>query len=140
MANAAYTSFKEGRWGGASYFDVTTEAIQCALVDLADYTFSAAHDFFDDVNVAGAVEAATLSSALSSKTFTGGVFDAANGTWSAVSGDQCEAVVIYRYTGVDATSNLMFFLDTGVTGLPVTPNGADINLNFNASGIAEINW
>jgi hypothetical protein len=35
----------------------------------------------------------------------------------------------------ESTSALICFLDTGVTGLPVTPNGGDITITWNASGI-----
>ena len=34
-----------------------------------------------------------------------------------------------------ATSPLVAYIDTGVTGLPVTPNGGDIAVAWNASGI-----
>jgi hypothetical protein len=70
------------------------------------------------------------------KSYTGGVFDGANVTFSAVTGDPCEALVIYRKTaGANTEWRLVAYLDTGVTGLPVTPNGGDITVTWNASGI-----
>jgi hypothetical protein len=109
--------------------------IKAVLVDLADYTYSAAHNALDDIP--GAARVAT-SANLGTKTFTDGLFDAANASFTAVTGDVSEAVVIYLDSGVESTSLLIAFFDTGVTGLPVTPNGGDINLNFNASGIFQL--
>jgi hypothetical protein len=43
--------------------------------------------------------------------------------------------VIYVDTGTAATSPLVAYIDTGVTGLPVTPNGGNITVTWNASGI-----
>jgi hypothetical protein len=77
-----------------------------------------------------------VSDALASKTVSAaGVFDAADKTISAVSGDVSEALILYIHTGTEGTSRLICFLDTGVTGLPVTPNGGDITITWHASGI-----
>ena len=46
--------------------------------------------------------------------------------------------VIYIDTGVAGTSRLVAYIDTGVTNLPVTPNGGDITITWNASGIFAI--
>ena len=40
---------------------------------------------------------------------------------------------IYFYNGNVATDALIAYIDSG-TGLPVTPNGGDINVTVNASG------
>lgn len=68
---------------------------------------------------------------LSSKTVAAGVAGAANTVFSAVSGAASGALVIYKDTGSDATSPLICYIDTA-TGLPVTPNGGDINVAWNA--------
>jgi hypothetical protein len=44
-------------------------------------------------------------------------------------------LIIYRHTGTEATSHLIAFFDTGVTGLPVTPNGGNITVAWSGSGI-----
>ena len=46
--------------------------------------------------------------------------------------------MIYIDTGSSATSRLVAYLDTGVTGLPVTPNGGDIAITWSASGIFKL--
>jgi hypothetical protein len=50
-------------------------------------------------------------------------------TFTAVSGATVEALVIYRKnSGANTTWRLVAYIDTSVTGLPVTPNGGDITL------------
>jgi hypothetical protein len=129
MANALYPSFKASLLVGG--INLATADIKVVLVDLADYTYSSAHDFLDDVAAGGRV---ATSGNLASKTTTGGVFDSADPVFTAATGDQAEALILYVDTGSAATSNLIAFLDTGVTGLPVTPNSGDINITVNASG------
>lgn len=133
MANALYPISKKAFLDGE--IDLLDNDIRVILVDLADYSYSAAHDFLDDVP--GAARVAT-SGALGTKSTTSGTFDAADVTFSAVTGDQSEALIIYQHTGTEGTSRLIAFFDTGVTGLPVTPNGGDITVTWNASGIFSL--
>lgn len=120
MANVLYDTGREGFLNGTIDWD--TDDIRVVLVDGADYTFSAAHDFLDDIVAGGRV---ATSGAFTSKTTTAGVADAADVTLTAVTGDPSEKLVIYKHTGVDATARLIAHIDTA-TGLPVTPNGGDI--------------
>lgn len=126
MASALYTSFKALLLNAD--IDLAADDIRAIIVDTADYTFSAAHDFLDDVAAGSRV---AVSSALGSKTTTGGVFDAADVTFNAVTGDSVEAIVLYKHTGSDATSDLIAYID----GVSVTPNGGNITIQWNASGI-----
>lgn len=135
MANALYPAFKASLLQAG--IDLSSDDIRASLIDLADYSYNTSHDFWDDV--ASASKVSTLASGLASKTFTDGIFDAADATWSSVTGDQCEAVILYSNTGgADSARQLICYFDTGITGIPVTPNGGDINLNFNASGIFSL--
>jgi hypothetical protein len=119
MANAFYTPYRE--WLLAH---LATDTIKAQLVDAADYTYSAAHQYLSDIPSGARVGAAVT---LTSKSITGGVFDAADASVPTVTGDPAEAVVLYVDTGVEATSRLICYLDSGA-GLPVTPNGNAINL------------
>lgn len=130
MANAIYPTFKEALLS-ATAPDLANVNVRAILVDLADYTYSTAHDFLDDV-AAGARE--EVSGNIGSKTIAAGVFDAADVTFTGTSGDTCEAIILYIHTGTDATSRLIAYFDTGVTGLPATLGG-DITIRWNASGI-----
>ena len=123
MANALYDKGREGFLDGTIDWD--TQDIKVVLVDNADYTVNlATDDFLDDVAVGGRV---ATSGNLTSKTVAAGVADAADVTFTAVSGDQCESIVIYYDTGSAATSRLIAYIDTA-TNLPVTPNGGDITI------------
>lgn len=125
MANALYDKGREAFLNGD--IDWLNDDIRVILVDAADYVVNlATHDFLDDVPVAARV---ATSSALSSKTSTNGVADAADVTFPLVTGDQAEALVIYKHTGTESTSNLIAYIDTA-TGLPVTPNGGDITVQW----------
>lgn len=121
MANALYDSGRDAFLTGDIAWD--TDTIRAVLIDSADYTVNLATDnFLNDIPAAARVATA----ALASKTTDGtGVADAADVTFSAVTGDQSEAVVLYKDTGVESTSQLIAYIDTA-TGLPVTPSGSDI--------------
>ena len=67
---------------------------------------------------------------LSAKSVAGGVFDAGDITYSAVTaGDTSEGVVIYKDTGSPATSPLLMYIDT-ITGFPLATNGGDITIQW----------
>lgn len=67
---------------------------------------------------------------LSGKTATNGTCNASNTTFSAVAaGPAAGALVIYYDTGSSATSPLIAYIDN-YAGLPVTPNGSDINVSW----------
>lgn len=106
--------------------DLTTVNIKEVLVDAADYTIDLTnHDFLDDVAVGGRV---ATSGNYGGKTIVGGVFDVTdlNPTFASVTGDPSEYVIGYHDSGAAATSTLIWINDSG-TGLPVTPNGGNIN-------------
>lgn len=130
MANAIYPKWKEASMQGASNSSLAG-TVKVALVDTGVYTYSASHEFYSSVSSAVIGTPATLGS----KTYTGGVFDAADPTISGVSGNSAEALVFFIDTGTPSTSRLVSFHDTGWTNLPVTPNGGDITIQFDAAGI-----
>jgi hypothetical protein len=71
-----------------------------------------------------------VSSSLTGKTIdeATSAFKSDEKTFSSVSGVESEALIGYIHTGTAATSRLIWFQDTGVTGLPVTPDGRDIKV------------
>ena len=131
MANALYNTFKEGLLD--KIFDLNTDTIKASLIDSADYTYSAAHDEYSGASRDVALAAIVAeSAALGSPTITSGVFDTADFTWSTVTGDVSEAIILWD----DSITNdrLIAFYDASITGMPVTPNGGNINVTVNASG------
>ena len=115
MANALYDTFKEGILGNTA-FDMDTDAIGATLIDSADYTFSAAHDEYSGggTDVPAAAKVAAFSP-LTSPTVVNGVFDTADFTWTAVTGDVSEAIILWDDTLVN--DRLVAFYDTGMTGM-----------------------
>lgn len=100
------------------------------------YTYSASHTFLSDIPGASII---ATSGNLASLTFTDGTFDAADlvPAFTAMTGTQIEAIVIYIDTGVGSTSRLLAYFDTA-TGLPLTPTGSNVDATWNASGIFTI--
>ncbi len=123
MANALYDLGRQAFLSGG--IDWSSATIKAVLVDTGAYTVNlSTHQYLSDI--AGGARIAT-SSALGTKTVTNGVADAADVVFPAVTGASIEAVVIYKDTGVAATSPLICYIDTG-TGLPITPSGGDITI------------
>lgn len=127
MANALYTPFVNSYLTqAANQVDFDADDIRVILVDNADYTVNlTTHDFLDDVPGAGRVATA----ALTGESVSGRTFDANDLTFTAVSGDSVESIVIYKHTGTESTSRLIAYIDTA-TNLPVTPNGGDITITW----------
>lgn len=129
-----FDSYKEAMLGTAvhSLVDIPTDDIKFLCVDHADDNPDLALDVDHADIAAGAIVATSAN--LSGKSITDGVFDHADETLSAVTGDQFESVVYYKDSGVSSTSPLMTKIDAG-TGLPFTPSGGDIDVRPNASGV-----
>jgi hypothetical protein len=130
MANSVYPKWKEALLQNSSN-SALTGTVKAALVDTGTYTYSSAHEFL--TSLTGVVGTAQTIGA--TKSYTDGVFDGGDITYTAVTGNSVEALVLYIDTGTAGTSRLVAFIDTGVTGLPVTPNGGNISVTWNASGI-----
>jgi hypothetical protein len=130
MANALFTSAREAYLGGDLDWDAND--VRLILVDHGtDTPAPTTDDFLNDI---GAGARVATSSSFASKTKVGGVADAADVTLSTVSGSSAESIVIYYHTGTESTSNLIAFIDTA-TGLPVTPNGGDIVIQWANTGL-----
>jgi hypothetical protein len=141
MANAVYPIYKTAILSASANVSLTvddaTDGPFCALVDTGTYTYSAAHDFFNDLS--GIVGTDQRITAPTVGSVAAGVFDGADLTYTAVSGASVEALIIYRHnSGANTTWRLVCYIDTSVTGLPVTPNGGNITVTWNASGILLI--
>lgn len=134
MANAIYPKYKEALEDALSNTDINDGTVKVALIDTGAYTYSAAHDFWDDAS-AGVIGTPQT---INNTTVTNGLFDGDDVTFTAVSGASVEALIIYIDTGTPSTSRLVAYIDTGVTGLPVTPNGGNIGITWNASGIFQL--
>lgn len=125
MANVLYDSGREGILD--TTIDMTGD-VRCVLVK-SSYTFSAAHNFMDDIGT----DDNGRSAALSGKTYTAGVFDASDISLTATSAVACEAIVLFQHTGNDATARLIAYIDTPTSGLPFTPSASQtVNIVFDS--------
>lgn len=121
MANTLY-DFARQRFLEAQ-INWMSDVIKVILVDSGAYTVqTSVHQYLSDIPTSARIAGPVT---LTAKSTTGGAADAADITFTAVSGASIEAIIIYVDSGTEATSPLIAFIDTA-TGLPITPNGGDI--------------
>lgn len=123
-----------------AYFTEAGKTFKALLVD--GYVFSADHDFVSDVvadEVAGTgYSRKTLASITAAEDDVNNraEFDAANLTWTGIDVGDVDGLIIFEDTGVDATSKLILYINDG--GLPITTNGGDLTVTWDAEGILYI--
>ena len=106
------------------------DALKVALVP-AGYDRDEAHEFLSDLGAPLATQA------MSSRTTTGGVFDAADANFGAIApGSTAKAAILYKDTGNPATSPLLAYIDQ-LTGFPVATNGGGVTIPW-ANGAGKI--
>ena len=131
MANTLYPKYKEALLAGTAGTSLLAGIVKVALIDTNAYTYDAGHEFM--VDLAGVVGEPQEIDA--PKTVTNGVFYGPGVTFPAVSGSPLEAMAIFIDSGQPETSRLVAYLDSDVAGLPITPDGRDIDVIWNISGI-----
>lgn len=124
MANEFYAKGKERILKGAVNFE--TASIRAALVRTTYAQNIATDEFYSTVSPA----AFATTVALTSRTVTNGVFDAADIVFPTVTaGDNYEGVVLYLDTGNAATSPLIAYIDN-IAGFPVASTGGDVGVQW----------
>jgi hypothetical protein len=124
MANQLYPKGKQALLG--ALIDMDTDDIRACLTRTA---YNAAHEFLSSVT-----DIVATSPQLTAPTIVNGVFDTADFVCPTVAaGAAVPFIVLYKNTGTAATSRLIAHIDTA-TGLPVTPDGTNINVTVNPSG------
>ena len=131
MANAIYPLYKQALLDASTDVDINDGTVKVALSTAA---YNSAHQYYSSVSASTVGTPQTINNT----TVTNGLFDGDDVTYTAVTGSQVTALIIYIDTGSAATSRLVAFIDTGVTNLPVTPNGGNISITWNASGIFQL--
>lgn len=137
MATALYglgrQAFLEGE------IDWADDDIKVLLIDSTDYTVSIDVDQYCNKDTIPDAARVTngLSGNLASKSVTLGVADAADVTLSSVTGEECEALVIFKDGGgggvtQSGTDDLLIAYIDDATGLPVTPGGGDIPIEWDS--------
>lgn len=140
MATIIHDDFRDAQLGNPTHsvIDFDTDNIDVSLLDQTDSgTITAATVDYDEVDTATVVATTDVASPTVGVVGTG-VFDAADTTFSSVTGDAADYLVLWKNSGSAATSPLAVTFDSATTGLPVTPNGGNIVVTWNASGILAI--
>jgi len=142
MANALFVSYRNGVLGShATYVDLDANTISLMGVDHGtDTPVVATDDFLNDITSGARVPALGSAPSLASKTIgtvADGVFDAANVTFTALTGNSFESMILFKNTGTDTTCDLIAYWDTA-SGLPLTPNGGDVEVLFSVAGIFKL--
>lgn len=141
MANFVFNSFRNGILGAhATRVDLDADTIKAIFIDHTDYTPVVGDDFISDFTGTSVPAAQASCPSLANKTIGSvgvGIFDADNTVFTTLTGDQVESLVLFKATGTDATSDTICRWDTA-TGLPLTPNGADVTIAWAAGGILTV--
>lgn len=136
-ANALYDLGREGFLAGE--IDADTASIKLVLVDSGLYAIDlASHKFLS--SIASGARVAT-SGVFTGKSVAAGVFDAADLTYTGLTGASVELLVLVQSSAVtggadvaDTAQRLILAIDTA-TGLPFTPAGTDVSVTWdNSSG------
>ena len=148
MATVVHNNFRNAQLGtpggSTTTVDFDADDIRCTLLDATDSgTIDATDSNFGDINTGSEGTDYHTGSAMGSKTVGSlgtGVFDSgADYTFSSVpASDEMDYLVLRKYDATPANSTLIVTWDSTTTGIPVTPNGGDIIVTWNASGILQI--
>lgn len=128
MASQLYPNGAAHILGQATKVDLVADTIKILFYSGA---YSGAHEFVSDLTGASII---ARSGALSGKTVAAGVFDANDISIASVSGAAFTHVILYKDTGADASSPLVAIFDIST----FTPNGDNVNVVFNVSGLFSI--
>jgi len=137
MANVLYDNGRNAFAKGDIHWKAAGDTIRAFLVDSALYTPDLVnHDFLDDIPVAARKghngnTGRTDAPQLTLYDPVSGICDAAESIFILIpAGNALEYIIIFKDDGVaDASSPLIALIDTA-TGLPITPNGANITVQW----------
>lgn len=139
MATVLYPLWKEGMMSAAPNTSMNQgDAVNgpyVSLIDQAVYSFNPGHKFYS--SAAAAAVGPPDGVQITTPTVTAGTFNGDDVTFAAVTGNSVEALLIYRHnSGPSGTWYLVGMLESDfIIGLPVTPNGGDIIMQWDNAGI-----
>ena len=130
MTNFIYSKAKEDFLAGN--LNLSSNTITLALVDSNFYSVSDSHEDRADIPN----RAIVLESNLTSKTINSGIFSADDVTFTNVTANTAEALVLYHRDteNGNTASRLILYVDTA-NGLP-TSSGANVDINIRFSNEA----
>lgn len=133
-----YTPAADGLLHG-TLGDLEALDLRAVLVDLADYTFSAAHSTLADIPAGARV---ATSGAIANLSILGGKLLADDTVIDPVTGDTAEGVAVYIHDAIEAGTVLLDFKSKrsdGTTDIAFTPNGGAVTLDWHdTNGILRL--
>jgi hypothetical protein len=130
MADKIYPKARAQAWTGA--LDLRAGTMRALLLD-GTYAYNDSHAFLSDVPADSRVKASQPITGRAVNLTTSN-FDSDDPTVQAVTGDDVEQIILYLDTGIESSSRLIFYKDTGISTVPFTPDGSDIRIVVHASG------
>lgn len=125
----------------AGDIDLNADDIRVILVD-SSFNGAANHQFVGDIpvlgelNGTGYVRKALSDEAVNVDTVNNRAeFDATDVTWTGINAGTAAGAVLYKHVTNDADSPFIAFIDSG--GFPITTNGGDVTIQWNAEGIIQ---
>lgn len=113
--------------------DWDTDSIRSFFLDEADHTTNAATD--DRLEDIAAGARVGTPQAIGNITVTGaGIIDGDDISFTGLTGDPVEEIITYLHTGNEANDVLLLRHD----GITLTPDGNDVDVQWNGSGIAQL--
>jgi hypothetical protein len=124
------TSITQGTTPFTGQIDWEADSFGVVLIDTTLYTHDVTHLSLADIPVGARVDVTPL---VGNSSTTEGIAQATNTVFSTVTGAEVSAVVIYRDNGTanEDDNVLVAYIDSAISGLPVTPNGGDITILWN---------
>lgn len=115
----------------------TSTPVDCALISVTtgttgnNYAYNPAHQYFSSVPAGSRLAQGAV---LTGTAVNNGNFQCSSVTFSSVpakSSQQVEAIIFYSNTTVEATSQLVCYVDSSTSsGFPITPGGGSITVSF----------
>jgi hypothetical protein len=146
MANAVYPNYKEALLNATANVKLNgtpSSAAPFVMISTAAFTFSAANTFASSVTNLIHASLQPNGMEITGPTIVGGLFASPPAnvvTFATVpAGTAGNVLSIYvNNAGTLSASRLVLFEDTGVGNFPVTPNGGNITITWNAGGIMQL--
>lgn len=130
--NRIYPKYKNALMLAKANTTLLDNTVRVALVDNAIYAYDSSHEFKE--SLVGAI--VSESEPVLNKTITGSTFSGDQTVFPNVVGDTVEAAVVFIEGDSAGSSRLVAYYDSS-SGLPLTPNGGDLSINWN-NGIFKL--
>lgn len=138
MATIKHLDWIDGMLGDPTHsvVDLDGDNIDASLLDQTDAgTITSSFVDYEEVDAATVVGTADVSV---SGIASGVVSLSGSVTFTSVSGDAADYLTVWKNSGDPATSPLIITWDSASTGLPVTPNGADIIATWGSNQLVTV--